>query len=407
MHNIAVVGYGRTPFGRFGGSLAGITSLDLGAFTLKSLIQKYGLQGEQIERVIIGENIQVTRRGDPARHVLLKAGLPEKVDDYSINMNCASGMNAVVCAAKDILLGERGLIAAGGMETMSQAPFLVEEMRWGKKLGGSKLVDFLADYLLVDAGLMAENLAEKFGVSREAQDEWAFKSQEGAIAAIDNGKFRNEIIPVPVKAIMEACKGQGVLENRVVPSHLEAKQDDLFDTDEHPRRGTTMEKLAQLRPVFKKEGGTVTAGNSSGINDGSAMMLLASQEKRQELGLEAKAVILAWEAAGVEPMLFGLGPIAAVQKLVKRTDIDLREIKVWEINEAFAAVAVECTHQLGLDSSKVNINGGAVALGHPVGATGPALIIKTITELERQGGGYGIATMCIGSGQGQAVLVKV
>jgi len=405
MQEIPIVGFARTPIGKFGGSLSKISPLDLGAYIVKAVLKKYNVPFERVERVVMGENIQTTPRGDPARHVALRAGLPIKVDDYTINMNCASGMNAVVSAARDVLLKERKLIVAGGMESMSQAPFIAEHVRWGRKLGGFKFVDFLGDYILGDAGVMAENVAEKWGISREEQDRFAFESQMKAIAAIDAKKFEAEIVPVPVDKLISNARGASILEDRIVPD-LEPDEGKVFKTDEHPRRDTSLEKLSRLSPAFKKDG-TVTAGNASGINDGAAAMVLCSEEIVRDLRLEVQARLVAWEAAGVEPMLFGMGPVPAVRKLLDKVNLKIDDIALFEVNEAFAVSTIAVQRELGIPESKLNVNGGAIALGHPVGATGVILMIKLISELQRRGGGYGIATMCIGSGQGMAVLLKV
>lgn len=399
---VAVVSMVRTAVGRFGVSLKDISPLDLGALVVREVIRRANLSPEQIERMIVGENIQTTRRGDPARHIALRAGLPIEVDDYSVNMNCSSGMRAVVCGAQDILLGERDILVVAGVECMSQAPYLFDGIRWGIKLGGKKLVDFLADYLLVDAGPMAEAVAERFKISRREQDEFAYASHMKAIKAIDEGKFEEEIVPVPVKALREKVAKETVMEDKLTPLSDEVKQEDFFQVDEHPRRDTSLEKLSSLRPVFKKDG-TVTAGNASGINDGAAVLILVEKEKLKKNPL---AYLVGWEAAGVEPEFFGMGPVAAVKKLLSKTGLSLNQIDLFEINEAFASSTIAVIRELGLAPEKVNVNGGAIALGHPVGATGVVMIVKLISELKRRGARYGIATMCVGSGQGMAVLVE-
>lgn len=404
--DIAIVSYSRTPVGKFGMSLKDISSLDLGALVIRAAVKRAGLKPEQIDRVVMGENIQTTPRGDPARHVLLRAGLSFQTDDYSINMNCSSGMRAVVCAAQDIILGEREIIVAGGMENMSQSPHFVEGVRWGLKLGGARLVDFLSDYILPDAGPMAENVAERYGISRNEQDEFAHESHMRAIKAIDEKKFVEEIVPVPVKAIKEKAAIETVLEDKLVPLPEETTGNDLFKVDEHPRRNTSLEKLSSLRPIFKR-GGTVTAGNASGINDGAAALVLMKEEKAKEFGLSPLAHLRAWESAGIEPELFGMGPVPAVKRLLNKENLNIEHIDLFEINEAFASSTIAVMRELKIDPQKVNPNGGAIALGHPVGATGVIIMIKLINEMRRRKSKYGIAAMCVGSGQGMAVMIEV
>jgi len=404
--DIAIVSYSRTPVGKFGMSLKDISSLDLGALVIRAAVKRAGLKPEQIDRVVMGENIQTTPRGDPARHVLLRAGLSFQTDDYSINMNCSSGMRAVVCAAQDIILGEREIIVAGGMENMSLSPHFVEGVRWGLKLGGARLVDFLSDYLLPDAGPMAENVAERYGISRNEQDEFAHESHMRAIKAIDEKKFVEEIVPVPVKAIKEKAAIETVLEDKLVPLPEETTGNDLFKVDEHPRRDTSLEKLSSLRPIFKR-GGTVTAGNASGINDGAAALVLMKEEKAKEFGLSPLAHLRAWESAGIEPELFGMGPVPAVKRLLNKENVNIEHIDLFEINEAFASSTIAVMRELKINPQKVNPNGGAIALGHPVGATGVIIMIKLINEMRRRKSKYGIAAMCVGSGQGMAVMIEV
>jgi acetyl-CoA C-acetyltransferase len=374
----------RTAIGKYQGSLANVGAIELGALAIKETIKRAGLTPEQVERVVLGENIQVTRGGNPARRVQMKAGWPVEQDAYTINMNCASGMRAVVAAAQDVLLGERDVIVAGGMECMSQTPYLLENARNGFRHGNQVVYDYLADHILGDAGSMAENMAATYNVSREAQDEWAYISQSRFAKAQSEGKFKDEIFPVeiPVKGGVQ-----------------------VFDADEHNRPDTTLEKLAKLKPAFKKDG-TVTAGNSSGINDGAAACVVTAADTAAKLNLKPMAYLRAWESVGVEPTLFGIGPVPAVQKLMKKTGMKLSDIGLIEINEAFAVQLVAGINQLGLDPELVNVNGGAVAQGHAVGATGLVIMIKLMNEMARRKVKYGIATMCIGSGQGMAVLLE-
>ncbi|MFQ6066791.1 MAG: thiolase family protein [bacterium] len=403
---VAIISMVRTAVGRFGMSLKDISPLDLGALAIREVIRRANLSPGQIKRVIVGENIQTTPRGDPARHIALRAGLPIEVDDYSINMNCSSGMRAVVCGAQDILLGERDILVVAGVECMSQAPYLLDGVRWGIKLGGKKLIDFLADYLLVDAGPMAEAVAEEYKISRREQDEFAYESHMKAIRAIDEGKFEEELVPVPVRALRDKTARETVMEDKLVPLPDEVEEEDFFRVDEHPRRDTSLEKLSSLRPVFKKDG-TVTAGNASGINDGAAALVLMKEEGAKELGLSPLAWLRAWESAGIEPQLFGMGPVPAVKKLLNKENLNIEHIDLFEINEAFASSTIAVIRELKLNPRKVNVNGGAIALGHPVGATGVIMMIKLINEMRRRKSKYGIVTMCVGSGQGMAVLIEV
>jgi acetyl-CoA C-acetyltransferase len=340
---------------------------------------------QDVERVVLGENIQVTRGGNPARHVLLRAGIPVEADDYSINMNCSSGLRAITSLAQDVLRDDVQVGVAVGTESMSNTPYMLEKARRGYRLGNGVLVDFLADYVLGDAGPMAEKVANEFGISREDQDRFALESQRRALAAIDAGWFVDTIVPIDI-----AKKG------------AEAT---WFATDEHPRQGLTLEKLAKLKPAFDPQG-TVTAGNSSGINDGAAAFLVSTETTARERGLAIDGYVTGWASAGVEPTLFGTGPIPAVRKLLQRAGLDVADIDLIEINEAFASSTLAVIRELKLDEAKVNVNGGAIALGHPVGATGLILVIKLLNELRRRGLQRGIATMCVGSGQGMAVLLE-
>ncbi|MCL4559458.1 MAG: thiolase family protein [Chloroflexi bacterium] len=382
---IAIISAVRTPIGRFGGTLKDLSAIELGALAAAEVVRRGGLGLEEIERVVAGENIQLTPRGNPARSVLLKAGIPNTSDDYTINMNCASGLRAMTSLAQDILMGDVHIGLAVGMENMSQTPYLLEGARWGYRIGDGALVDFLANYILGDAGPMAEAVAAKYGVTRQEQDEFAYFSQMKALAAIDAGKFAADILPVQVS-------------QRKGPP-LE------FTTDEHPRRETTRESLARLKPAFRSDG-TVTAGNSSGINDGAAALLLMSESEAGRRGLKPRGYLNAWAAAGVEPGLFGIGPVPATQKLLARTGMTLGDIGLVEINEAFASSTLAVIKELRLDPDRVNVNGGAISLGHPVGATGLILVIKMLAEMERRRVHYGLVTMCVGNGQGMSVILE-
>lgn len=381
---LAIVAPVRTAIGRYGGSLKDAPALDLGAHVVRESVRRSGLELSQIERVVAGENLQVTKGGNPARHVLLRAGIPVTSDDYSINMNCSSGLRAMTSLAQDVLMGDVEVGVAAGMESMTNAPYLLEGARFGYRLGNGVLIDFLADYILGDAGPMAETIANRCGVSREEQDEFAAASQRKAIAAIEAGRFKEQIVPIDIPS-----------KTGPVP----------FQVDEHPRADSTFDKLARLRPAFKPDG-TVTAGNSSGINDGAAALVVMSEERAKESGTAVAAYLSGWAAAGVEPEMFGIGPVPAVRKLLTRVGLDLRDIGLIEINEAFASSTIAVIKELDLDPAIVNVNGGAIALGHPVGATGLVLVTKLVHEMASRGVHRGIVTMCVGSGQGMAVLLE-
>lgn len=385
MDEVVITSMARTGVGKFGGSLKDVPAVTLGSLVAKEAVRRAGLEPSQIERLVFGENIQMNRGGNPARRIHLEAGFPFTIDDYTINMNCASGMRAIVAAAQDILLGDIDVAVAGGMENMSQTPYVLENARFGYRLGNGVLYDFLADHILGDAGPMAENVASKYHVTREDQDTWAYESQQRAAKAHAQNYFADQILPVEV---------------------AQGKEKIVFATDEHMRPDSSLEKLAKLRPAFKKEGGTVTAGNASGINDAGAAVTVMSAKKAQELGKKPLAIIRGWSSAGVDPDYFGMGPVPATQKLFKRLGVSAADIAVVELNEAFASSTVAAVRELGLDPARVNPNGGAIALGHPVGATGVILIMKVISELIRTKSKLGLATMCIGSGQGMSVLIE-
>ncbi len=381
---IAIVSTVRTAIGRFGGALKDMPAIDLGALVAAEAIRRAGLEPAAVGRVVVGQNIQLTPRGNPARPVLLKAGIPKTSDDYAVNMNCASGLRAMTSLAQDILLGDVEVGLAVGMENMSQTPYLLEGARWGYRLGDGQLIDFLANYILGDAGPMAENVAAEYGITRQAQDEFAYQSQRKAIAAINEGKFEADILPVMVQDKRETVE---------------------FKVDEHPRRSTTLEALARLKPAFRP-GGTVTAGNASGINDGAAALMLVSERTARARGLQVRGYLKAWAAAGVEPTLFGIGPVPATRKVLAKAGLTLKDIELVELNEAFASASIAVMRELGLDPERVNVNGGAIALGHPVGATGLILVIKLLAEMERRDARYGLVTMCVGNGQGMSVIVE-
>lgn len=372
----------RSPVGTFGGSLSKMATIDLGTHVAKAVIEESGVPAEKFDSSVWANVVTTIPRDNyTSRAVALEAGLPQSSHAYGVNRLCGSGVQAIISAAQQLITGDAKLSLAGGVEVMSQAPYSVEGMRQGRKMGDGRLIDWLTGALTDPMGnggmgMTAENIAAKHGISRERQDEYALQSQERAAAAIANGEFEEQIVPV----------GE-------------------FTTDEHPRQ-TTLEKLGGLRPTFKKDG-TVTAGNSSGINDAAAATVMTNESGLKEFGLEPLAKIVSWGVAGCDPATMGLGPIAAVPKALDKAGLSLSDIKLIESNEAFAAQCIAVADQLGFDNDKTNIQGGAIALGHPIGATGVVLTTKLIHQLKNAGGGYGLVTACIGGGQGIALILEV
>ncbi|MDQ0154605.1 thiolase family protein [Robertmurraya andreesenii] len=388
---IVIVSAVRTPIGRFGGSLKNLNSGDLGAIVIKESIKRAGLAPEQISEVILGEVRQTTESSNVARVAALRAGLPETTPAFTVNRLCASGMQAVTSGIQQIWSGQGDIIVAGGTENMSRAPIYLRNSRFGE--GNPYLVDShlengqqpIEQYGVgLGMGMTAENVAEKYQISREDQDQFAYESQQKAAKAIREEIFQEEIIPVEVK---------------------ERKQSFLFDKDEHPRPDTTIEKLAKLRPAFK-ENGVVTAGNACGRNDGAAALVMMRREKANSLGLKPLAKIVDWATAAVSPEIMGIGPVPAIERLLKRTNKIIQEIGLIELNEAFAAQALAVIREANLNPDKVNVNGGAIALGHPVGATGARIITTLLYEMRRRNERLGIATLCVGGGQGMAVMLE-
>jgi len=389
MEEVVLVSGARSAIGRFGGAFQNLPASDLAAAVIKAAVERAGVKPEQVDQVILGCVGQVMEDGYIARHAAIKAGLPIEVPAYTVNRICGSGLEAINTAARWIECGDAEIIVAGGVENMTMMPYYVRNARYGYRLGHGQLEDGIQHLLgdpfsKVHMGITAENLAEKFGISREVQDEFALRSQQRAVAAIQAGRFKDQIVPIEVRV---------------------GRETKVIDTDEHPRADTTAEGLAKLRPAFK-EGGMVTAGNASGINDGSAAAVVASRRRADELGLRPRLRLVARAEAGVEPSIMGSGPIPAVRKVMKKSGLELDQMDVVELNEAFASVAAACSQELGLDSERTNPNGGAVALGHPVGATGAILTVKLMYELERQKGRYGLVSLCIGGGQGIATVFE-
>lgn len=386
--NVMVVSAVRTAVGSFGGSLKDFETTKLGEIAIRAAVERAGIAPDCVEEVILGCVGQYGLNGFLARIAALNAGLSIHSSAQTVNRLCASGLQAVVTGATAIDHRDMDIVVAGGAESMSNFPYCSYQTRFGARMGDIVTKDALTTALAepftgTHIAMTAENIAEKFGFTREQVDAYALESQRRARAAIEAGKFREQIIPVEVK---------------------EKKATRIFDTDEHPR-DTSMEKLGKLKPIFKKDG-LVTAGNASGINDAAAAMVLMHGDKAREMGITPIARVVDYALAGVDPNYMGLGPIDATRKLFERTGLSAREIDLFELNEAFASQAMACIQELGLDGEKVNVNGSGISLGHPIGATGAVISVKLLYELERIGGRYGIATLCIGGGQGLSVLYE-
>lgn len=388
--NIVIVGACRTAIGKFGGTLTDTPVEELGAVVVKEAVARSGLSPEEVDEVIMGCVLQAGRGQNVARQAALKAGLPLETPAQTLNIVCGSGLQSVNLGAAMIQSGQAETVAAGGMENMSAAPYLLDKARYGYRMGEGRLVDSLIQDALADAfqqyhmGLTAENVAEKYGVTRRMQDEFAAASQQKCERAQKEGKFKDEIVAVSVKRKKETI---------------------AFDEDEYPRSGVTAESIADLNPAFKKDG-AVTAANSSGINDGAAAVILMSEDKAREKGLKPLARWLGGAAAGVDPAVMGVGPAASTRKLLDRLGLELNRIDLIEANEAFAAQALAVGKLLGWDDRKVNVNGGAIALGHPVGASGCRILVTLLYEMRRRQAAMGLATLCIGGGMGVSALVE-
>ncbi|MGO9614517.1 MAG: acetyl-CoA C-acetyltransferase [Dissulfurispiraceae bacterium] len=386
-----IVGGIRTAIGKFEGSLASTSVMDLGAAVIAEILKRHAIVPGRVDEVIMGTVIQAGLGQNPARQASLKAGLPEHVPAFTVNKVCGSGLKSVAIAGQAIAAGESDVMIAGGMENMSQAPYIVSKMRCGQHLGHAQMIDSLIHDALWDRfydchmGITAENVAEKFHITREEQDEFAASSQQKAEKAIKEGRFKEEIVPLAVR------HDQG--------------EPFIFDTDEHPRFGTTKEKLAKLKPVFK-ENGTITAGNSSGINDGAAALLVVSKRNMEELKFPWAFKILGTQSAALDPAFMGLGPINACQAVMNKSSYTLNDLDLIEVNEAFASQSLQVHRALGWDMDKVNVLGGAIALGHPVGASGARILVTLIYEMVRRNVALGLASLCIGGGQGIAMVIE-
>jgi acetyl-CoA C-acetyltransferase len=382
----------RTAIGGFGGSLKEVAVTELGRLVIEAAVERAKVEGNEIQEVIMGNVLQAGNGMNPARQAAMLAGLPESVPSFAINKVCGSGLKAVALAAQAIIAGDAELVVAGGMESMSRAPYLLKEARWGYRMGNGEIVDYMVSEGLTCAlahchmGVTAENIVAKYAISREAQDEFSAESQRRAIAAINEGRFADEIVPV----MLPQKKGVEV----------------AFKVDEHPRAATTTESLAKLRPAFLKENGTVTAGSASGINDGAAALVIASLEYARRQGLQPLATIVAYASAGVEPKIMGMGPVPAIKRALEKSGLQLADIDLFELNEAFAAQSLAVINELGIDVAKVNVNGGAIALGHPIGASGARILVTLLYEMQKRGAKRGLAALCIGGGQGIAMIVE-
>jgi acetyl-CoA C-acetyltransferase len=392
MKEIVIASACRTAIGKFGGTLKDVPAVELGAIVIKEAVNRAGLKPEQIDEVIMGDVITGGLGQNPARQASIKAGLPVECTAMTINIVCGSGLKAVALAANQIKAGEAEIVVCGGMENMSAAPYAVPTARWGARMGNTKMIDLTVNDGLWEAfndyhmGITAENVAEQWGLTREMQDEFAVRSQNRAEKAVDGGVFDAEIVPV------------------VIP---QKKGDPIeFKRDEHLSRGNTMEKVAKLRPAFKKDGGTVTAANASGINDGAAALVVMSKEKADELGIKPLATIVSYATGGVDPKIMGVGPVPASKKAMEKAGMKIEDIDLVEANEAFAAQSLAVAKELNFDMEKVNVNGGAIALGHPVGASGARILVTLLYEMGRRDAKTGLATLCIGGGMGQALIVK-
>ena len=391
MKRVAIVSAARTPIGTFGGALKDTLAVDLGALVIKEVIRRAGIRPEQVEEVIMGHVLTGGMGMNTARQAAIRAGLPDTTPAFAVNKVCGSGLKSVALAAQAVRLGDAEIVLAGGMESMSTASYVVPSARWGGRMGHAQILDTMILDGLTCAmaqchmGITAENVAARHGISREEQDAFSVESQRKAGAAIAAGKFKQEIVPVTIP---------------------QKKGDPRsFDTDEHPRPDSTIEVVAKLKPAFQKDG-SVTAANASGLNDGASATLLMSEEKAQALGLAPLAFIRSYASAALDPKVMGLGPVPSTRKALERADLTLDDMELLELNEAFAAQSLGVLRELKVDPRKVNVNGGAIALGHPIGASGNRVLVTLLYALEDRGLRTGLASLCIGGGQGIAMVVE-
>jgi acetyl-CoA C-acetyltransferase len=390
MREVVIVSATRTAIGSFGGTLKDVPAVDLGAIVIKEAIYRAGIKPEIVDEVIMGNVLQAGLGQNAARQAMVKAGIPVEVPAMTINKVCGSGLRAVSLACQIIKAGDADVIIAGGMENMSRAPYLLNNARWGQRMGNGELIDEMINDGLTDVfnkyhmGITAENIAEKWGITREEQDQFALASQNKAEAAIKARKFEDEIVPVAIKT---------------------KKGEVIFEKDEFPRFGITIESLTKLKPAFKKDG-TVTAGNASGINDCAAAVIVMSAEKAAELGIKPLAKVVSYGQRGLEPSIMGYGPFHATKKALELSGLKIEDIDLIEANEAFAAQSLAVAKDLKFNMDKVNVNGGAIALGHPIGASGTRILVSLLHEMKRRNVKTGLATLCIGGGMGTALIVE-
>lgn len=391
MRNVVIVAAARTPIGTMGGQFKNLTAVELSVPVMQDLVARAGIDPALIDDVIWGANYQRTyKENNLARISLVKAGLPVTVPGITIHRNCTSSMSSIQFGFYQIMAGEADCIMAGGADSMSNAPFMVFNARYGKKYGHMELRDSMWDSLTEPGvgpgmGMTAENVADEYNVTREEMDAYALRSQQRAVAAIDADKFKEEIIPITVHG---------------------RKGDTVYDTDEYPKRDTSLEKLAKLKPTFKEDG-RVTAGNASGMNDAASGVILMSEEKAKDVGAPILARVVSVATTGVRPEVMGIGPISASQKALKKAGLTIDDIDLFEINEAFASQCIACQKTLGIPEDKLNVNGSGISLGHPVGATGSRLVVTLLHELKKRGEKYGLATLCAGGGMGTAVIIEM
>lgn len=391
MREVVIASAVRTAIGKFGGSLKDVKAVDLGGIVIKEALARAEVKPEMVDEVVFGNVLQVGQGQNPARQALIKAGIPDEIPAFTINKVCGSGLRAVALAAQIIKAGDADIVVAGGTENMSMTPYVVHGARWGLRMGDAKMVDEMVNAGLWDVfndyhmGITAENVAEQWGITREMQDEFAAASQQKAENAVKTGRFKDEIVPVVIK---------------------NKKGDIVFDTDEFPRFGTTVESLGKLKPAFKKDG-TVTAGNASGINDGAAALVVMSGEKAKELGIKPLAKIVSYGSRGVDPSIMGYGPYYSTKLTLEKAGLTVADLDLIEANEAFASQCLAVSKDLNFDMNKVNVNGGAIALGHPIGCSGARILTSLIYEMKKRDLKTGLATLCIGGGMGTSIIIEM